>query len=150
MRGAITFSLFSLAVVVATSPFAEAQPRRRLVGPTETVPVLRIRPRSLLDPGTMLSKGSLYSTTSGFALGLGGITRVPCNVWESVTPVPFTGSIEDLVALCPSDLSVQLYQKQVRLRRGRTCDVIEGYAPNGRLASARWCLWGDQRTERSR
>jgi hypothetical protein len=129
MRGAITVSLFSLAVVVATTPQAEAQQRRRLVGPTATVPVLRIHPRNFLGPGT----------TSGFAIGLGGITRVPCDVWESATPVPFTGSIEDLVALCPNDLSVQIYQRQVRLLRGRTCYVIEGYRPNGRPASARWC-----------
>jgi hypothetical protein len=140
MRGAITISLFSLVVVVATTSAADAQPRRRLVGPTETVPVLRIRPRSFLDPGTTLYRGSLDRTTSGFAIGSGGINRVPCDAWEASTPVPFTGSMEELVALCPGDLSVQLYQKQVRLLRGRACYVIAGYAPNGRLASGRWCL----------
>jgi hypothetical protein len=135
MRHAITLSLFGLAVVVATMSLAEAQPRRRLVGPSETVPVLRIRPRGVLYPGGMLSP-----PTSGFAIGLGGISRVPCNAWESTTPVPFTGSIEDLVALCPGDLSVQVYEKQVRLLRGRACYVIAGYAPNGRRASGRWCF----------
>jgi hypothetical protein len=140
MRRAITLSLLSLAVILADTIVAEAQPRRRLVGPSEPVPVLRIRPRGVLYPGAMLAPGSLDRPTSGFAIGLGGISRVPCNVWESSTPVPFTGSIEDLVALCPGDLSVQVYEKQVRLLRGRTCYVIAGYTPNGRFSAGRWCL----------
>ena len=134
MRRAITLSLSGLAMVMATIPLAEAQPRRRLVEPSATVPVLRIRPRGSLYPGSMLSP-----PTSG-AIGLGGISRVPCDAWESTTPVQFTGSIEDLVALCPGDLSVHMYEKQVRLLRGRACYMIAGYTPNGRRASGRWCF----------
>ena len=46
---------------------AEAQQRRQIVGQTEPVRVLRVRPRSFLEAGTVVSPGSLDRTTSGFA-----------------------------------------------------------------------------------
>jgi hypothetical protein len=50
------------------------------------------------------------------AIGLGDINRVPCDIWESQTPVPFLGSQEELFNLCPGDLTVQLHRLQRRLR----------------------------------
>src|SRR5919112_1157769 len=135
MRSVTTF-LFSLAVLMATAPLAEAQQRRRVVEPRESVPVLRIRPRSLQDTSAVRPQGFLRH--GGSAIGSGAFTRVPCDISEAATPVPFVGALEDLVALCPGDLKVQLYLKQARLARP-TCSVIEGYGPNGRLASVRWC-----------
>jgi hypothetical protein len=66
MRGAVTFSLIAIAALAAVAP-AEAQSRRRVIVQSEPVPVLRIRPRSFLDPGTVVEPGSLSRTTSGYA-----------------------------------------------------------------------------------
>jgi hypothetical protein len=66
MRGAMTLSLLVLTALSAAVPPAEAQTRRRTVV-REEVPVLRIRPRSFLDPGTVVEPGSLSRTTSGYA-----------------------------------------------------------------------------------
>jgi hypothetical protein len=78
-------------------------------------------------------------------IGLGDITRVPCDVWESQTPVPFVGSMEDLIRLCPGDLSVQLYWVQTRLLRRHACYYIAGYVPEGRLVHVRHCVERDHR-----
>jgi hypothetical protein len=76
-------------------------------------------------------------------IGLGAITRVPCDVWESQTPVPFVGSMEELIRLCPGDLSVQLYWVQTRLLRRHACYYIAGYVPEGRLVHVRHCVERD-------
>jgi hypothetical protein len=146
MRRATLFSLVSLAVV-ATAPRADAQQGRRLVGPPETIPVLRVRPRSVQNPSTIPFQ--TLDPIGGSAIGLGAISRVPCNVWESATPVPFAGTMADLVALCPGDLSVQIYLKRARLG-APGCSAVQGYAPTGRLASVRWCPPDRQGTSRSR
>jgi hypothetical protein len=69
-----------------------------------------------------------------------GINRVPCDIGESQTPVPFVGSMEDLIHLCPGDLEVQLYWMQTRLLRRHPCYRIVGYAPDGRLVHVRRCF----------
>ena len=67
MRRVITLSLIALAAFASMLPQAEAQPRRRTVVQTEPLPVLRVRPRSFLEPGNVVAPGSLDRTTSGFA-----------------------------------------------------------------------------------
>ena len=67
MRAVISLSLIIVAAVTALAPPAEAQQRRQVIRPTEPVRVLRVRPRSFLDPGTVVPPGSLDRTTSGFA-----------------------------------------------------------------------------------
>ena len=67
MRAVISLSLIILAAVTGLASQAEAQQRRQIVGQTEPVRVLRVRPRSFLDPGTVVPPGSLDRTTSGFA-----------------------------------------------------------------------------------
>jgi hypothetical protein len=66
MRGIISVSLIALAALAATLP-AEAQQRRRVIVQNDSVPVLRVRPRSFLEPGNVVPVGSLDRTTSGFA-----------------------------------------------------------------------------------
>lgn len=79
-------------------------------------------------------------------IGFGGIGRVPCEIWESETPVPFVGSTEGLTRLCPGNLSVQLYRLQARLLRRHACYHIEGYAVYGALVHDRRCLPYEHRT----
>jgi|SRR5262245_3631757 hypothetical protein len=68
MRGTLTFSLIALAAVAAVAPQAEAQQRRRVIVPIDaSVPTLRVRPRSFLDPGVVVIPGDLDRTTSGYA-----------------------------------------------------------------------------------
>jgi hypothetical protein len=68
MRGFIAYSLIVLAAAAASAPPAEAQQRRRIIVEVNaSVPVLRVRPRSFLDPGPVVQPGSLDRTTSGYA-----------------------------------------------------------------------------------
>jgi hypothetical protein len=67
MRAVISLSLIILAAGAGLASQAEAQQRRLIVGQTEPVRVLRVRPRSFLEAGTVVSPGSLDRTTSGFA-----------------------------------------------------------------------------------
>jgi hypothetical protein len=67
MRAVISLSFIILAAVTGLASQAEAQQRRQIVGQTEPVRVLRVRPRSFLEAGTVVSPGSLDRTTSGFA-----------------------------------------------------------------------------------
>jgi hypothetical protein len=56
--------VFSIVAAVTGAAFsADAQSRR----PTERPLVLRVQPRSYLDPGTVVPVGSLDRTTSGYA-----------------------------------------------------------------------------------
>jgi hypothetical protein len=77
------------------------------------------------------------------SLGI-GINRVPCDAWESQTPVPFVGSIKDLVHLCPGELSVQLYQLQARLVRPGACYYIWWHTSNGTFMGGRHCAVYDK------
>ena len=72
-------------------------------------------------------------------IGLGDINRVPCDVWEAQTPVPFAVSMEELIHLCPGDPSVQLYWVRTRILRRRPCYYITVYARDGRLVQVRRC-----------
>ena len=58
--------MFSVAAIVIGAAFpADAERQRRR--PTERPLVLRVQPRSYLDPGTVVPVGSLNRTTSGYA-----------------------------------------------------------------------------------
>ena len=67
MRAVIGFGLAIVTAVTALASQAEAQQRRPVVRQTEPVPILRVRPRSFLEAGTVVSPGSLDRTTGGFA-----------------------------------------------------------------------------------
>jgi len=67
MRRFITFSLLALAAALTAAPPAEAQQRRRVIIQDDGVPIIRVRPRSFLDPGNVVEPGSLDRTTSGVA-----------------------------------------------------------------------------------
>ncbi|MBF9233017.1 hypothetical protein [Microvirga alba] len=60
MRRSLVLGLASLAAMTALSVAAEAQPRR------ERPLVLRVTPRSYLNPGTMVPVDSLYPGVSGY------------------------------------------------------------------------------------
>jgi hypothetical protein len=83
------------------------------------------------------------------SIGLGAINRVPCDLWESQTPVPFVGSTKDLLRLCPGALSVQLYRMRAQLARRRAC-YFQWYASNGTLMRDRRCLGHERRLGRGR
>ena len=104
MRAAVALSLIALAAVTSVISPAAAQQRRRVIVQDQTVPFLRVRPRSLLEPGNVVAPGSIAPSIVIPSIGLGAINRVPCDTWESVTPVPFVGSTGDLVRLCPGFL----------------------------------------------
>ena len=63
MRQRILLSVSAFAAVAILSVPADAQSRRRQGQPV----VLRVTPRSFLDPGTVVPVGSLNRTTSGYA-----------------------------------------------------------------------------------
>jgi len=93
----------------------------------------------------LLGLGRSHAGAADFAgsmivpsIGLGTINRVPCDPWESVTPVPFVGSSKDLVRLCPGALSVQLYRKRAQLLRRRGC-ALAWYTSMGQLVRDRRC-----------
>ena len=65
MRRFITFSLLALAAALTAAPSADAQQRRRVIVQDDGVPIIRVRPRSFLDPGNVVPPGSLDRTTSG-------------------------------------------------------------------------------------
>ena len=64
MRRLTTLTLLTLAAVSAIPSIAEAQTRRQRPGEPLS---LTVRPRSFLDPGTVVSVGSLNKATSAFA-----------------------------------------------------------------------------------
>ena len=64
MRCLTTLTLLTLAAVSAIPSIAEAQTRRQRPGEPLS---LTVRPRSFLDPGTVVSVGSLNKATSAFA-----------------------------------------------------------------------------------
>jgi len=82
------------------------------------------------------------------AIGLGDVTRVPCGAWESQTPVPFTGSAEDLARMCPGDISVQLRRKRAKLVHRSRCYSLQGYASGGVLVWESHCSGPSHRTRR--
>ncbi len=96
MRATLTFSLIALAAVAAVAPQAEAQQRRRAYVPVDnSVPTLRVRPRSFLDPGVLVVPGSLDRTTSGFAQTQAYLLSPPYAVnrerfGENLLPDPIT------------------------------------------------------------
>ena len=59
MRRFITFSLLALAALLTAAPPADAQQRRRVIAQDDGVPIIRVRPRSFLDPGNVVQPGSL-------------------------------------------------------------------------------------------
>jgi hypothetical protein len=65
MRRFITFSLLALAAALTAAPPADAQQRRRVIVQDDGVPIIRVRPRSFLDPGNVVQPGSLNRATSG-------------------------------------------------------------------------------------
>jgi hypothetical protein len=65
MRRLSIACLLSLAAATAATSLAEAQSRR--VQRESGVMTLTVRPRSYLEPGTVVEVGSLNRTTSGFA-----------------------------------------------------------------------------------
>lgn len=65
MRRLSTVCLLSLAAVTAATTLAEAQTRR--VQRDNGIMILNVRPRSYLNPGTVVEVGSLDRTTSGYA-----------------------------------------------------------------------------------
>ena len=67
MRRFITFSLLALAAALAAARPVDAQQRRRVIVQDDGVPIIRVRPRSFLDPGNVVQPGSLNRTTSGVA-----------------------------------------------------------------------------------
>jgi hypothetical protein len=62
MRRPVVLAVLSLAALAAAIPAAEAQDRRR---PGEGLSIT-VRPRSFLDPGTVVPVGSLSSPASAF------------------------------------------------------------------------------------
>ena len=64
MRLLTALSLISLAALTAVPSIAEAQTRRQVR--TDGALILNVRPRSFLDPGTVVPVGSVNRTTSGF------------------------------------------------------------------------------------
>jgi hypothetical protein len=63
-RRLVGLGLLSLAVIGTAATVAEAQGRRARQG---EVLIFRVKPRSFLDPGTVVPVGSLNRTTSGYA-----------------------------------------------------------------------------------
>lgn len=95
MRRIVTFTLIALAAAATAVPPAEAQSRRRVIVQDESVPVLRVRPRSFLEPGNVVPVGSLNRTTSGFAQTQSYILSPPyasqgAGFGEGVLPDPVT------------------------------------------------------------
>jgi hypothetical protein len=68
MRVITLLGLVSLAALTAATTGAEAQNRRRTVVVVQenAPPVLRVRPRSFLDPGNVVPPGSIERQRSGY------------------------------------------------------------------------------------
>ncbi|HEX2509879.1 MAG TPA: hypothetical protein VHK66_05110 [Microvirga sp.] len=62
----ITLGLVSLTALTAMIGTADAQNRRRVVVREQPPLVLRVRPRSFLEPGTVVPAGSLERQRSGY------------------------------------------------------------------------------------
>jgi hypothetical protein len=67
MRRTTVLSLLFLASVTAVPTLAEAQSRRQYGVQYRAPMILNVRPRSFLNPGTVVQPGELNRTTSGFA-----------------------------------------------------------------------------------
>jgi hypothetical protein len=92
MRRLAALGFVSLAAFGAASTIAEAQPRRLQEGGPL---ILRVRPRSFLDAGTVVEPGSLNRTTSGFAQTQAYLVSPPWSnhrdrFGEGVLPDPVT------------------------------------------------------------
>ena len=96
MRAVLTVSLIALTALAAAAPPADAQQRRRVIVQSgESVPILRVRPRSFLEPGNVVPVGSLDRTTSGFAQTQSYLVSPPWShrrdqFGEGVLPDPVT------------------------------------------------------------
>ena len=67
MRLLTLLGLVSLAALAAATTGAEAQNRRRTaVVVQESAPLLRVRPRSFLEPGNVVPPGSIERQRSGY------------------------------------------------------------------------------------
>ncbi|HEY8383934.1 MAG TPA: hypothetical protein VIL09_17480 [Microvirga sp.] len=67
MRRFITLGLVAFSALTIMAPTADAQNRRRVVVQDEGALLLRVRPRSFLEPGNVVQVGELDRTTSGAA-----------------------------------------------------------------------------------
>jgi hypothetical protein len=63
----VTLGFVSLTALTAIASTADAQTRRRVVVQEPAPLLLRVRPRSFLEPGNVVPVGSLDRTTSGYA-----------------------------------------------------------------------------------
>jgi hypothetical protein len=84
--------LVSLAAFAAVAPtLAEAQSRRQAAGGPL---ILNVRPRSFLDPGTVVQPGELDRTTSGFAQTQSYLVSPP---WQNMRDRFGEGTLPDPV-----------------------------------------------------
>ena len=92
MSRAMIAGLITFAALASTVPtLAEAQSRRG-----NDPPVLRVRPRNFLDPGTVVETGSLNRGASAFAHTQAYVLSPPYANWgdrfgEGRLPNPITG-----------------------------------------------------------
>jgi hypothetical protein len=90
MRLLTALGLISLSALMAVPSLAEAQTRRQVR--TDGALILNVRPRSFLDPGTVVPVGSINRTTSGFDQARSNLVLPPAGLrlGEAVLPDPVT------------------------------------------------------------
>jgi len=100
--GFIVAILLSVMLVDRTSAETQSRRTQKVVATAPNVLVLRVQPRSFLDPGTVVPVGSLNRTASGFAQTQSYLSSPPYSYQgdrfgqgalpDPITNGPFVGS----------------------------------------------------------